>query len=192
LARARSLAGTVRGANNQGLLKTGLEDTLLAMNVSLGEKFVYSFPSERNDDIMQTIAGYYHYELLQYFKELYIIVFPQIMAFALLAMFIQTVVSNKFVGHAIAIGLIVLVPILFNFGWENTLYLYDNTPPYTYSDMNGYGHFVPALTWSLIYWLAVSAFFGVISIALARRGTDEGLRARLSLAAGRAPRRCIR
>jgi len=137
---------------------------------------------------MQTIAGYYHYELLQYFKELYIIVFPQIMAFALLAMFIQTVVSNKFVGHAIAIGLIVLVPILFNFGWENTLYLYDNTPPYTYSDMNGYGHFVPALTWSLIYWLAVSAFFGVISIALARRGTDEGLRARLSLAAGRAPR----
>ncbi|MGA8867865.1 MAG: M1 family aminopeptidase [Candidatus Sulfotelmatobacter sp.] len=137
---------------------------------------------------MQTMAGYYHYELLQYFKELYVIVFPQIMAFALLAMFIQTVVHNKFVGHAIAIGLIVMIPILFNFGWENTLYLYDSTPAYTYSDMNGYGHFVPAILWSLVYWVALSAFVGVFSIALARRGADDGSRARLKLAAGRAPR----
>src|SRR5208283_1104381 len=48
---------------------------------------------------MQTIAGYYHYEFLQYFKELYIVTFPQILTFALFAVFIQTVVSNKFVGH---------------------------------------------------------------------------------------------
>jgi ABC-2 type transport system permease protein len=138
--------------------------------------------------LMQTIAGYYHYELLQYCKELYVIVFPQIMAFALLALFVQTVVHNKFIGHGIAIGIVVAVPILFNFGWENTLYLYDNTPPYIYSDMNGYGHFVPALFWSITYWLAISAFLGVLSIALARRGTDEGLRARLRLAGQRAPR----
>ena len=28
---------------------------------------------------MQTLAGYYHYELLQYFKEMYIVVFPQVL-----------------------------------------------------------------------------------------------------------------
>jgi len=134
---------------------------------------------------MQTIAGYYHYELLQYFKELYIVTFPQIMIFALLALFVQTVVSNKFIGHGIVIGVFVLVPILFNFGWENTLYLFGNTPPYTYSDMNGYGHFVPALFWSIVYWLAISAFLGVISIAFTRRGTDDGWSARLRLARGR-------
>ncbi|HXY08993.1 MAG TPA: ABC transporter permease [Terriglobales bacterium] len=114
--------------------------------------------------LMQTIAGYYRYELLQYCKELYIIVFPQILTFALLALFLQTVVSNKFIGHGIAIGIFVLVPILFNFGWENTLYLFGNTPPYTYSDMNGYGHFVRALFWSITYWLAIAAFLGVLSI----------------------------
>jgi ABC-2 type transport system permease protein len=138
--------------------------------------------------LMQTIAGYHHYELFQYFQELYLIVFPQIMAFALLALFIQTVVHNKFIGHGIAIGIVVAVPILFSFGWENTLYLYGATPPYTYSDMNGYGHFVPALFWSLTYWLAISAFLGVLSIALARRGADEGLTARLRLATARLPR----
>ena len=35
--------------------------------------------------VMQTIAGYYHYELLQYFKELYLVTFPQILASCLLA-----------------------------------------------------------------------------------------------------------
>ncbi len=136
---------------------------------------------------MQTIAGYYHYELLQYFKELYIVVFPQVIIFALFALFVQTVVRNKFIGHGIAIGVFVLVPILFNFGWENTLYLFGNTPPYTYSDMNGYGHFVPALFWSITYWLAISAILGVISIAFTRRGADDAWPARRRLAAARLP-----
>lgn len=135
--------------------------------------------------VMQTVAGYYHYEILQYVKELYIIVLPQTVAFALFAMFVHTMVGNKFVGHGITIGAFVLVPILFNFGWENTLYLFDNTPPYTYSDMNGYGHFVPALFGSIAYWLAVSAFLGVISIAFARRGADDSRPARFRLAAAR-------
>jgi ABC-2 type transport system permease protein len=137
---------------------------------------------------MQTIAGYYHFELLQYFKELYIVVFPQIMIFALLALFVQTVVHNKFIGHGIVIGVFVITPILFNFGWENSLYLFGNTPPYTYSDMNGYGHFVPALFWSITYWLAISAFLGVVSIALTRRGSEEGWPARMRLATARVPR----
>jgi len=138
--------------------------------------------------VMQTMAGYYHYEFLQYFKELYVVTFPQVLTFILFAFFIQTVVSNKFLGYAILIGLFVLMPILYAFGWENTLYLLGQTPAYTYSDMNGYGHFVPALFWSITYWFAVCAVLGVISIALARRGAEDSLRARVRLALQRAPR----
>ena len=138
--------------------------------------------------LMQTIAGYHHYELFQYVKELYFITFFQILTFVFLALFVQTVVSNKFIGHGIVIGVFVITPILYNFGWENTLYLVGNTPPYTYSDMNGYGHFVPALFWSIVYWLSITAIFAVISIALARRGSDDAWSARFSLARQRAPR----
>jgi hypothetical protein len=138
--------------------------------------------------VMQTIAGYHHYELLQYFKELYLVTFPQILIFILLSLFVQTVVSNKFVGYAILIGVFVLVPILYSFGWENTLYLILQTPAYTYSDMNGYGHFVQVLFWSTTYWLAISAALGVVSIALARRGAEDSLRSRARLALQRAPR----
>ena len=135
---------------------------------------------------MQTIAGYYRYELFQYFQELVIVTLPQVLGIALLALFVQTVVSNKFLGHGIVIGVVVLQPILFGFGLENTLYLPGSIPPYTYSDMNRYGHFVPALFWSIAYWMCVFAFLAVVSIAYARRGEEDSLRARTSLALRRA------
>src|ERR1035438_7518664 len=57
-----------------------------------------------------------------------------------------------------------------------------------YSDMNGYGHFVPALFWSITYWLSISCLLATASIALARRGADDAWPRRLRLAAQRAPR----
>ncbi|WP_236657357.1 ABC transporter permease/M1 family aminopeptidase [Acidisarcina polymorpha] len=138
--------------------------------------------------LMQTIAGYYHYELLEYFKELYLITYPGVLTYVLLALFLQTMLSNKFVAHGLVLGIFVLSIVLFNFGWENTLYLFGNIPPYTYSDMNGYGHFVPALFWSITYWLSISAVLGVISIVFALRGPDDSWKARLRLARERARR----
>ncbi len=138
--------------------------------------------------IMQTVSGYYHYDLLQYFKELYVITFPVVIGFTLLAFFVQTVVSNKFMGHAIVIGIFVLDPIMFRFGIENTLLLPGQNTPYTYSDMNGYGHFVPALLWSLVYWTAIFAVLACFSIALARRGAEDGWYPRLMQARERLPR----
>ena len=131
---------------------------------------------------MQALAGYYHFELLQYFKELYVVTFAQVMGFALLALFIQTAVSNKFVGHGIIIGIVVLAPIFYNFGWENTLYLPGFAPAYTYSDMNGYGHFVRALFWAGAYWTSIFGLLGVVSIAYARRGAEHSFSARTRLA----------
>jgi ABC-2 type transport system permease protein len=137
---------------------------------------------------MQTLAGYYHYEVGQYLKELYVVTLPQVVTFALLALFVQTLVSNKFIGHGIVIGVFVMEGILFNFGWENTLYLYGATPLYMYSDMNGYGHFVRPLFWSDTYWLLVAGLLGVISITFARRGAEDSLRVRFRLARQRWPR----
>jgi hypothetical protein len=137
--------------------------------------------------LMQAIGGYFHFEIVQYAQELYLVTFPQVLTFILLALFIQTVVSNKFIGHGIVIGIVVLVPILASFGWENTLYLFGNVPSYIYSDMNGYGHFVPAIFWSIFYWFSVSCVFAVASLALSRRGADDGWRARFRSAAYRFP-----
>ncbi|MGA7158127.1 MAG: M1 family aminopeptidase [Acidobacteriaceae bacterium] len=138
--------------------------------------------------LSQTFAGYFHYELIEYVKELYLVVFPQVLIYTLLALFLQTIVKNKFIGHAIVIGSFILLPVLQAHGWEDTLYLFGNTPTYIYSDMNGYGHFVPALFWSITYWLSIAAFLGVMAIGLAVRGSDDGWAARMRLFRLRAPR----
>ena len=132
--------------------------------------------------LSQTISGYYHYELLQYFKELYLVTFPTVLIFALLAFFLQTIVSNKFIGHGIAIGAFLIPTILERVGFSDKLYLFDDTVTPTYSDMNGYGHFVQPVLWSTLYWLSWAVFLGVIASLLARRGAETGLRTRLRAA----------
>jgi ABC-2 type transport system permease protein len=135
----------------------------------------------------QTIQGYYHYELLQYFKELYLITFAQVVIYILLALCIQTLVGNKFIGHGIVIGFFILIPVLYRYGVENRLLLYGEITPYTYSDMNGYGHFVPALFWSITYWLMVGGLLGVVAILMYRRGSDMAWKARFHSAGERLP-----
>lgn len=138
--------------------------------------------------VSQAIAGFYRFELLHYFVELYIIWLPQLLMIAMLALFVHTIVSNKFVGHAIVIGFILLIPILYRYGIENRLELYGEVTPYTYSDMNAYGHFVRALFWISVYWLAIGALLAVLAIVLARRGTETHLAVRVKLMGERMPR----
>jgi ABC-2 type transport system permease protein len=137
--------------------------------------------------LMQAIQGYYHFELLVYFKELYLITFPSVLIYALLALCVQTLVGNKFVGHGIVVGSFIVVPILQNIGVQGSLLLYGETTPYTYSDMNGYGHFVAGLFWSTTYWLSIGGLLGVVAILFARRGSDMAWRSRLHNAAQRLP-----
>lgn len=138
--------------------------------------------------IMQTIRGFYRYELLHYAKELWLIWLPQMVMVVLLALLVHTLVSNKFVGHTIIVGFFVLVPILYRYGIESRLLLYGEITPYTYSDMNGYGHFVKALFWISTYWLSVGGLFGVIAVIFARRGTENEWRVRSKLMRARLPR----
>src|SRR5579859_7398678 len=132
--------------------------------------------------ISQIFAGYYNFELLQYVKELYLITFPQVLIFALLAFFVQTIVSNKFIGHGVVIGVFLLEVILDTAGVSDRLYMYGDAVPYIYSDMNGYGHYASPLFWSITYWLAWAVFLGVLTSLLARRGPETGLRTRLRAA----------
>jgi ABC-2 type transport system permease protein len=128
--------------------------------------------------LSQILAGYYRFELGQYFVELYVVTLPIVLAFVLFALVVQSLVSNKYIGHAIVVGAFLLPTFLIPAGYINRLYLFDTATDYTYSDMNGYGHFVQALFWSTSYWLLWSALLVVVALALSRRGSDSGMRPR--------------
>lgn len=136
---------------------------------------------------MQTMQGYFNYELSEYFVELYVITFPQAMQFILLAFFLHMLLPNKFLAHGLVIAVFFGGNMLRGAGLENTLLLPGANTPYTYSDMNGLGHFKSGLFWSVTYWLAVFGALAVLSIALYRRGAEDSLSARMQQAKKRLP-----
>lgn len=120
----------------------------------------------------QAANGYFKFELPVYFQELYLIAFPTMVFMCLYALMVHTLLPNKFFGHAIVVGSILLVPFLERYGFEERIFLIGELPSYTYSDMNGLGHFVLPVLWMIVYWLAIGGLCAVVSLALFRRGTD--------------------
>ena len=131
----------------------------------------------------QIIKGYYNFEFGMYFTDLYLIEYPKYLTFVLLAFFVHSLVTKKFMGHVIAIAIWVLLFGLSELGnVNNNLFLYSYAPGYTISDMNGFGHFGEALFWFRTYWLACGGVLLVIGYLFWIRGTDSGMKTRWKVA----------
>jgi ABC-type transport system involved in multi-copper enzyme maturation permease subunit len=131
----------------------------------------------------QILKGYFNFEFDLYFIDLYLIEFPKYITFVMLAFFVHSMVTKKFMGHVIAIAIWAFLFALNSLAEiDNNLYLYSYAPGYTLSDMNGFGHFGEALLWFRTYWLACGAFLTIIGYLFWKRGTDSGFKARLQLA----------
>ena len=132
--------------------------------------------------INQVIKGYFNFELDKYLIDLYLIEFPKYIIFVMLAFFVHSLVTKKFMGHVIAIAIWVLLFGLNSLAdVNNNLYLYSYAPSYTLSDMNGFGHFGDAILWFRTYWLACGGALTVIGYLFWKRGTDSGRKARWHL-----------
>jgi ABC-2 type transport system permease protein len=134
---------------------------------------------------LQALQGYFNFELSVYFKELFLIGLPTLIQFSILALFLQTVLPNKFLGHTVVIGIVVAQDVMDRYGFQSALYQFGDSPSYVYSDMNGYGHFVKPTLWFTLYWFAVAGAIGVVTVMATRRGTSLDLRSRLKQAADR-------
>ncbi|HEY4958534.1 MAG TPA: hypothetical protein VII31_12030 [Caldimonas sp.] len=134
---------------------------------------------------VQLLHGFTRIDLGQYLFELFVLQFSGYVLVAVLAFVVHTVVDNKYLGHFV-VGLLFLVfARLPAFGFEDRLYLYGSSPQLIYSDMNGWGHFLPAVLWLRLYWLAFAVLLLVLSYALWVRGREAGWRRRWRAAAAR-------
>lgn len=131
----------------------------------------------------QTIQGYFNYEFGMYFKDLYLIEFPEYIQLVMLTFIVHILVNNKFIGHVVSIGIWVLLFSLRNFAeWDYNLFFYSYVPGYTISDMNGFGHYVQPLFWFNFYWLCLGAVFLVIGNLFWNRGSETSFSIRWRMA----------
>ncbi len=130
--------------------------------------------------IIQSLKGYYHFEIGQYLTSLYGRSFVSLALVTALCFIVQFMVSNKYVGFVISFIVAFLIRIIFTqMQLDNPLYNFNSSGPLLpYSDMNGYGHTTPIFYTFKLYWLAVIAILFVISIRFYLRGKEKGLKAR--------------
>jgi hypothetical protein len=98
---------------------------------------------------------------------------------AVLAVFVQALSPNKYVGWAIMVVYLVASITLRNMGFEHPLYNYGDTGRTRFSDMNGDNVGGAMAWWLRLYWGAFALMLAVLAHLLWRRGTETALMPRL-------------
>lgn len=128
--------------------------------------------------LFQTFNGYYHYELDVYFFGFFLALFPFLALYTFAAIFFQALTGNKFMGMLATITFAIINVAIGVFGLEHALLNFGGQALASYSDMNGYGHFLTAYLWVKIYWVLFGMLLLIFASILMAKGNETGLRKR--------------
>ncbi|HYO76830.1 MAG TPA: M1 family aminopeptidase, partial [Thermoanaerobaculia bacterium] len=132
--------------------------------------------------VIQLARGYTNFEPLLYAQGTLLRLGVWLVLLAGLAFLMQVFFTNKFVGFLGVMVWFIINAVLPAVDLEHRLYRYASAPPYQYSDMNGFGHFVRPLTSFYAYWLLLLGAGLVAAHLLWLRGTETGWKQRKSIA----------
>lgn len=127
---------------------------------------------------LQIIDGYYVIEPLHYILELFVFTLPSLLVWAALAMFVQSLVSNFYVGFFILFIFLMASPFISKLGIEQLIFNFNSGPSIAYSDMNGFGRNVSAYLFYRLYWLFFASVLLSLGLAVWRRGVRETIKIR--------------
>ncbi len=134
---------------------------------------------------IQLFKGYTHFEVGLYLKELLGLQLLEYWLICALAIAIHSAVNQKYLGHFLMIVYYIVISFASGLGFEHNLYKYGSIPQVTYSDMNGFGHFLPRAFAFQAYWTAAAILLVIAAYLLWTRGTVGGWRERMVMASGR-------
>jgi len=136
---------------------------------------------------IQAYNGYFNFELSVYAKGLFLQGGVGFLLIAVMAMFLQVLTNNKYLGFLVMILLFISTNVLAAFDYDHYLYRIASAPLVPYSDMNGFGHFVTPMFWFYLYWSFLSIGLLVAVHLLWVRGVVSGGRERIRIALQRLP-----
>ena len=132
----------------------------------------------------QLSKGYTHLEPGLYVQGLIIEAVPFLLS-AVLAVFLQVVVNQKYVGYLLQALFIVSGGALTALHFDHHLYRYATAPGAPYSDMNGWGPNLRGVLWFQTYWSFIAGCLFVVAYLGWVRGSESAWRVRLRTAASR-------
>ncbi|QOC23234.1 ABC transporter permease [Wenzhouxiangella sp. AB-CW3] len=129
--------------------------------------------------LYQASQGFFEFEMAQYLVRISAYTALPFMLIAVLAVLLQVVSPNKFVGIGLFVLFIITTLIFHGIGLEHSAFNFGSSPMATYSDINQYGPFAQTQFWYMLYWAALTLVLAVLSHGLWQRGPESALRYRL-------------
>lgn len=123
----------------------------------------------------QVYNGFYNIDFSLYFIYGGMLLLPTLM-YSMVAILIQNITPNRMAGILAYFGFFTLIDYLSYLGLEHILWQMFYIPGVTYSDMNGFGSFLPKYFTFIIYWLSFATILFIIGIRLYRSGASEGFK----------------
>jgi ABC-2 type transport system permease protein len=128
--------------------------------------------------VIQVSEGYYVIEPLHYLMELFILMLPVYIVWAAFSLFVQSLLSNFYIGFFALFIFYILSPMLSKVGIEQSIFIFNVDSGFSYSDMNGYGSRIPSYMFYRLYWLLFSSSLLILGLAIWRRGVRETVKIR--------------
>jgi hypothetical protein len=127
----------------------------------------------------QLLQGYSELDLSVWVRELLVIDFTRFVLLAVLALLVQAVVNNRFLGYFVVVGLLAINTFVWGPLKIQTLMVrYGALPGYTYSDMAGYGPWSASLASFAAYWVPVAGVLMLSAVLVWVRGVDTSIAVR--------------
>ena len=136
----------------------------------------------------QLAKGYPQLELGLYFRDLAFMQIELWIVLSVAAIVAQVLANQKFIGYLLIVLVFVMQAALPALDFEHNLYNFAAFPGVTYSDMNGYGHFVQGQAAFTAYWFSLCAIMLLLGDILWVRGKDNRIKLRLREARARLDR----
>ena len=135
--------------------------------------------------VFQTLNGYYNYEFQVYFYGFFLEILPFLGLYSLVAFFVQSLVNHKFIGIMVIIVFFISTIALGLFGFDHPLYFFGGNSLGTYSDMNGYGHYLKPYLFVKAYWFLFGTLLLILSSLFLVRGTETSFIKRIKMSRNR-------
>jgi ABC-2 type transport system permease protein len=142
--------------------------------------------------LVQTIRGYYNYEIGLYLFDLYALSFVSLIIWAMLAFFVHSVLPNQYVGFFLLILFSIGIGGLDSIGIKLDILKFNSAPILEYSDLNGYGNQLRSYFFHKLYWLFFGGLLLIGGLLFWVRGYTQNFRERVLISLVRPTKMVIR
>lgn len=131
---------------------------------------------------VQTVLGYYHYDLGVYLTYLFADMLSFAALFVLLSLAIQVVVNHKFIGYICFGFFVAFLAFVVNEGNTPRMFRFASGRMGPYSELNGLGHYFGPFLWYQAFYFSFTLLLFGLAVMFALRGLERGIAWRWHLA----------